>query len=71
MVSITPRPLYRRKKSPQYPFNERLGGLQSRSGRLGEQKNSQSPLGIESMNPVRPARAVSMLNEPSRSGPSA
>jgi hypothetical protein len=30
-------------KSPWYPLNRRLDGLQSRSERGGEEKNSQSP----------------------------
>jgi hypothetical protein len=33
-------------KSPWYPLYRRLGGPQIRSGR-GEEKNSQSPPGIE------------------------
>jgi hypothetical protein len=36
VVSFTPRPLYPRGKSPQYQLDRRLGGPQSRSGRLGE-----------------------------------
>jgi hypothetical protein len=39
VVSFTPLPLYPRKKSPRYPLDRRLGGLQSRSGRCGEEKN--------------------------------
>jgi hypothetical protein len=35
------------KKSPWYPLDRRLGGLQSRSGRGGEEKNPQPPPGIE------------------------
>jgi hypothetical protein len=38
VVSFTPRPLYPREKSPRYPLDRRLGGLQSRSGRFGEGK---------------------------------
>jgi hypothetical protein len=34
-------------KSPWYLLDRRLGGPQSRSGRGGEEKNSQPPLGIE------------------------
>jgi hypothetical protein len=34
-------------KSSCYPLDRRLGGLQSRSGRSGEEKNSQPPQGIE------------------------
>jgi hypothetical protein len=47
VVSFTPRPLYPQRKSPWYPLDRRLGGPQSRSGRGGEKKNSQSPPGIE------------------------
>jgi hypothetical protein len=35
------------EKSPWYPLDRRLGGTQSRSGRGGEEKNSQPPPGIE------------------------
>jgi hypothetical protein len=38
----------------------RLGGLQSRSGRGGEEKNSQPPPGIEPKNPGRPVRSQSL-----------
>jgi hypothetical protein len=31
----------------RYPLDRRLGGPQSRSGRGGEEKNSQPPPGIE------------------------
>jgi hypothetical protein len=34
-------------KSPWYPLDTRLGGAESRSGRDGEEKNSQPPPGIE------------------------
>jgi hypothetical protein len=47
VVSFTSRPLYPRGKSPWYPLNWRLGGPQSRSKHGGEDKNSQSPPGIE------------------------
>jgi hypothetical protein len=47
VVSFTPRPLYPQGKSPWYPLDRRLGGLQSRSGRSGEEKNSQPMPGIE------------------------
>jgi hypothetical protein len=43
VVSFTPRPLYPQGKSPWYPLDRRLGGPQSRSGRDGEEKNSQPP----------------------------
>jgi hypothetical protein len=37
-----PVSLYPQGKSPQYPLDRRLSGPQSRSGRGGEEKNSQS-----------------------------
>jgi hypothetical protein len=40
-ISFTPRPLYHQWKSLWYPLDRRLGGPQSRSGRGGEEKNSQ------------------------------
>jgi hypothetical protein len=36
-----------KEKSPGYPMDRRLGGPQSRSGRGGEEKNSQTPPGTE------------------------
>jgi hypothetical protein len=39
--------VYLQGKSPWYPLNRRLGGPQSRSGRGGEEKNSQSLPGLE------------------------
>jgi hypothetical protein len=44
------------RKSPWYTLDRRLGGLQSRSGRGGEEKNPQPRPGIETYNPDRPAR---------------
>jgi hypothetical protein len=41
VVSFTPRQLYSQGKSPWYPLYRRLDGLPSRSGRGGEEKNSQ------------------------------
>jgi hypothetical protein len=35
------------RKEPWYPLDRRLGGTQSRSGRGGEEKNSQPPPGTE------------------------
>jgi hypothetical protein len=43
VVSFTPRPLYPQGKNAWHPLDWRLGGPQSRSGRGGEQKNSQPP----------------------------
>jgi len=45
VVSFTPLPLYPQGKSPWYPLNRRLGEPQNRSGRGGEEKNSQPPIG--------------------------
>jgi hypothetical protein len=58
LVSFTPQPLYPQGKSPWYPVDKRLGGPQIRSGRGGEEKNSQPPRGIESYNPDRPAHSL-------------
>jgi hypothetical protein len=46
-VSFTPRPPYPQGKSPWYPLDRRLGWPQSRSGRGGEEKNSQPLPGLE------------------------
>jgi hypothetical protein len=64
MVSFTPRPLYRRGKSPppRYPLDRRLDGLQSRSGCGGEEKNFQPTPGIKPPNPDRPAGSQTTLN---------
>jgi hypothetical protein len=47
VVSFMPQPLYFQGKSPWYPLGRRLGGPQSRSGRGGEEKNSQPLPGLE------------------------
>jgi hypothetical protein len=47
VVSLMTRQLYPQGNSPWYPLDRRLGGLQSRSGRGGEKKNSQPLLGLE------------------------
>jgi hypothetical protein len=39
-------------KNPWYPLSRRLSGLQRRSGRGGEEKNSQPPPGIEPRTPI-------------------
>jgi hypothetical protein len=49
-------------KSSRYPLDRRLGGPQSRSGRGGEEKNSQPPLGIEHQNPHRPDRSLAAIS---------
>jgi hypothetical protein len=41
VVSFKTLPLYPQGKSPSYPLDRRLSGFQSRSGRGGEEKNSQ------------------------------
>jgi hypothetical protein len=41
VVSFTPRPLCLQGKSRWYPLDRKLGGPRSRSGRGGEEKNSQ------------------------------
>jgi hypothetical protein len=41
VVSFTPRLLYSHGKSPWYPLSRRVGEPQNRSGRGGEEKNSQ------------------------------
>jgi hypothetical protein len=60
VVSFTHRPLYSRGKSPYYPLYRRLGGPQSRSGRGGEDNNSQPSSGIEPQNPIRPTRSPAL-----------
>jgi hypothetical protein len=45
-------------KEPLVSLDRKLGGPQSRSGRGGEEKNSQHPPGIEPKNPDRPARSL-------------
>jgi hypothetical protein len=41
MISFILRPLYPQGKSSRNPLDSTLGGLQSRSGRGGEEKDSQ------------------------------
>jgi hypothetical protein len=60
VVSFKPRPLYSQGKSPWYPLDRRLSGSQSRSGRGGEEKNSQLPPGIEPYNTDRPVRSPAL-----------
>jgi hypothetical protein len=60
VVSFTPRPLYPHGKIPWYPLDRRLGGPQSRSGRGGEEKNSQPPAGNRTSNPNHPVRSQSL-----------
>jgi hypothetical protein len=58
VVSFTIRPLYPQAKSPLYPLDRMLGWFQSRSGRGGEEKNSQPPPGIETLSPDYPSRSL-------------
>jgi hypothetical protein len=58
VVSFTPRPLYLQGKSHQYPLDRKLGGPQSRSGRGGEEKNSQP---CRESNPRTPMRMMMMI----------
>jgi hypothetical protein len=60
VVSFTPQPLYPQVKSSWYTLDRRLGGPQSRSGRGGEEKNSQPPPGIEPYNTDRPVRSPAL-----------
>jgi hypothetical protein len=46
VVNFTPLLLYPKLKSPRYSLDRRLGGLQSRLGRCGEEENLALP-GIE------------------------
>jgi len=50
VVSFTPRTLYSQEKSPWYQLDRRPGEHQSRSGRGGEEKNSQPLPGLERTN---------------------
>jgi hypothetical protein len=50
VVSFTPRTFHLQGKSPWYPLGRKLGGSQSRSGRGGEEKNSEPLPGLEPSN---------------------
>jgi hypothetical protein len=59
---LTPRPLYRRGRSPRYPFDRGLAGPQRRSGRDGEDKNASSYRELKSGRPNRsPAITVTFI----------
>jgi hypothetical protein len=60
VVSFTPRPLYPQGKSTWYSLDRMLGGPQSRSGRDGEEKNSQPSPGIEPWNLDHPGRSPAL-----------
>jgi hypothetical protein len=46
-MSFTPRPLFCQGRKPRYPLGRGLDGLQSWSGRGGEEKNFQPLPGME------------------------
>jgi hypothetical protein len=63
VVSFMPRPLYPQGKSPWYPLDRRLGGSQSRSGGVDEEKECHHDP-CQKSNPGRPACSlVSTLSE--------
>jgi hypothetical protein len=68
VVNFTPRQLYPQGKSPWYPLDRRLCGPQSRSGRGGEEKNSQPLPGIEPPNiqPVAQRYTAELSSEVNR-----
>jgi hypothetical protein len=70
VVSFTPRSLYSQGESPWYPFDRRLGGPQSRSGRGGEETNSQPLPGLQTpmFQPIaqRYTTELSGLRKPNR-----
>jgi hypothetical protein len=52
VVGFPPQPIYPQGKSPFYTLDRRLGGPQSRSGRGGEEKNSQPSPGSNPRTPI-------------------
>jgi hypothetical protein len=62
VVSFVHRSLYSQGKSPWYPVDRRMGGAQSRSGRGGEEKNSQALPGLEPQIIQSVAQPVSWLS---------
>jgi len=58
VVSFTIRPFYPQGKSPRYPLDRRLGRLQNRSGRGGEEKNSKPPPETEPSNHDCPTHSI-------------
>jgi hypothetical protein len=63
VANFTPRPLKPQGKSPWYPLDRRLCGNQSRSGRGGEEKNSQLVPGLEP-SIIQPIASAIPLNYP-------
>jgi hypothetical protein len=60
VVSFTFWPLYPQEKSPSYPLDRRLSGSQRRSGRVGEEKNSQPPSESKPRTPIVQPVALSL-----------
>jgi hypothetical protein len=61
VVSFKPRPLYPQGKRSWYQLDRRLGGLQSRSGRVSEGKSAYS---YRESNPSCPSHSlVTVLTE--------
>jgi hypothetical protein len=69
VISFTPRPLYPQGKSHLYPFDRRLSGPQSLSGRGGEEKDSQPQPGIEKRKDFCKYMMMSMCKEKANSYP--
>jgi hypothetical protein len=66
VVSVTSRPLYLQGKSLRYPWDRRLGGPQSRSGRYGE-VNILDPTGSQTPTPQSSSQyLLTILTELSR-----
>jgi len=55
VVSFTIRSFYPEGKIPRHTLDRKLGGSQDRSGRGGEEKNSQPLLGLEPRAGYKPA----------------
>jgi hypothetical protein len=75
MVSFTPLPFYLWGKGPQYLLDRRLGGLQCRSGRCGEDRKltlaenrtsilrpSRPPLVLYQLNSIQKIKSVAQCN---------
>jgi hypothetical protein len=60
VVNFTRQPLYPRGKNLPAPIGLESGWAQSRSGRSGEERNSQPLAGIEPPNPDRSVRSQSL-----------
>jgi hypothetical protein len=60
VVSFTSRPLYPHRKSPWYPLDRKLGGLQSRSGRGGGGEKFPALAGTRTLG--HPARSLALYH---------